>query len=55
MLALLLGIGMLAGTDVFADEPVGVRLTGHVSSDEKRPGAKIQSWPFEIVMEGYDR
>lgn len=37
-----------ARTALSSNEVVGVRLTGHASWNG-------QSWPFEIVMEGYDR
>lgn len=48
--ALVLGGGLFNFADSAwcATEPVGVRLTGHVSFDD-------QTWPFEIVMEGYER
>jgi hypothetical protein len=49
-LALVLSAGLFACSNIArcADEPVGVRLTGHASFNG-------QAWPFEIVMEGYDR
>jgi hypothetical protein len=49
-LALVLGGGLFNFADSArcANEPVGVHLTGHASFNG-------ETWPFEIVMEGYDR
>src|ERR1700677_3843987 len=45
-LALGLCIGLF-GCSTHVDGPTGVRLTGHASKAN-------QSWPFEIVMEGFE-